>query len=471
MGEVFEAWDSTISRRLALKSLRPDRQEFEEAFLEEARVAGRLEHPHIVPVHGLGYLDGSPYFTMTWVDGETLEERLRGNFGTRDALREHLEVLAKVVDAVGYAHERGVIHRDLKPENILMGKFGRVYVTDWGVARVWDRERFQHSSRDEVSGVDAPDGTRIGTIEYMAPEQVRGENSSLGPACDIWALGVMLYQCLAGRTPFRGANLEETAANVLAGEFEPASVRVGNSHAPAELERIIDRALQYRPEDRYDDLSSFERDLRAFLRGTADLPQRKYSRGDVIVLQGDIGQEAYILEKGRCDVWVDTGGAQPTRVGSIEAGEFFGEAALVSDTERSASVVATNECVVSVVGRETVDQEKGRMRPWLASFVSTLVDRFRTANSELSKLKARSDEDVLHQACLWLHAFGEVDGDDLVGSWRRCSDHVMRWTDLGRGPLRALLEAQPGVSVDGRADQLRIEGGLERLRRAEEANG
>jgi serine/threonine-protein kinase len=392
---------------------------------------------------------------MTWVDGDTLEKRLRVDYGTRDALVDHLEILSKVVDAVSYAHDRGVIHRDLKPENILVGRFGRVYVTDWGIAKVWDRVRF-HDERDEKArGFDAPDGVRLGTAEYMSPEQARGDNSSLGPACDTWALGVVLYQCLAGRTPFRGATVDETIANILAGEY-PAASSIAGELVPRELEEIVSRALRYSPADRYPSLDDFEADLKSYLRGTYALPTRQYSSGEVIVFQGEVGREAYILQAGTCEVWADTGAAEPRRVATILAGEFFGEAALVEDTERSASVIAATDCTVSVVGRDILEREKGRTQPWMASFITTLVDRFRATNNELHRRRARNDRGLLLQAALWLQAFGKNDGGDLKGSWRGCGSHLMGFTGLKLGPLRVTLEQIENVTIDGSQDLILI---------------
>jgi hypothetical protein len=192
MGEVLEARDLEIGRSVALKRLALSADDEAVArFLREAKIQARLDHPAIVPVYEIGRdADGNPYFTMKRLAGTTLH-RLLGTASLQRVLRAFVDVCL----AVGFAHERKVVHRDLKPANIMLGDYGEVYVLDWGVAHVLA----EPAARALVSGpIDAQtrEDNASGTPGYMAPEQVRGE--SVGPAADVYALGAILFEVLAG---------------------------------------------------------------------------------------------------------------------------------------------------------------------------------------------------------------------------------------------------------------------------------
>src|SRR5258708_30595685 len=171
-------------------------------------MTGQLEHPSIVPVHELAIGQGGiPYFTMKLVQGVGLDVWLRDPFrppGSTDRLEEGLEIFLKVCDAVGYAHHRGVIHRDLKPDNIMVAGFGQVYLMDWGLARL-TKNRPASGSRSQM---EAPGP--VGTPDYMAPEQARGNPADMDERSDIFGLGAVLYEIVCGKTPY--GNLKDPEA-------------------------------------------------------------------------------------------------------------------------------------------------------------------------------------------------------------------------------------------------------------------
>ena len=241
MGVVYLARDLVLDRLVALKVLPPDAAGDAAArarFLREARTAGSLAHPHIVPVHRADEVEGLAYFVMGFVDGESLADRLRerGPLPPADAVR----VLREVAWALAYAHARGVVHRDVKPENILLERgTGRALVTDFGIAR-----------RADLTG-DADGLTRagvvLGTLHYMSPEQVAG--GALDGRSDVYALGVVAYQALAGRLPF--AELSG-AAVLVAHATRPAPPLASVAPAvPAALAAVVDRCLAKDPVDRW----------------------------------------------------------------------------------------------------------------------------------------------------------------------------------------------------------------------------
>ena len=294
MGEVHEVWDGDLRRSIAMKLLRadrggPDRERRLARFLEEAQVMGQLDHPAIVPVHELGLdAQGRVYFTMKLVEGRTLREVFRRvEQGDPEWSRTRaVSVLSSVAEAMAYAHERGVVHRDLKPENVLVGRFGEVYVVDWGLARVEgevDRRDLRLSeappaaldtSRStspapEGSSLYTQDGDVLGTPAYMAPEQALGKIDQVGPRADIYSFGAMLYHLLAGRRPYQlpgeASDNFTTWRRVTNGP--PSSLHEVAPNAPLELVSIAEHAMRRDPNERYESMKAVAADLRAWLEG------------------------------------------------------------------------------------------------------------------------------------------------------------------------------------------------------------
>jgi serine/threonine protein kinase len=252
MGVVYKARQLTLDRTVALKMLRGGAwasQADLARFAAEAQAAARLDHPGIVPVYEVGEQSGQAYFTMKYVSGTTLARRLAdGPIGAHDAAR----LLAPVCHAIQYAHDRGVLHRDLKPSNILIDREGRPHVSDFGLAK-----RLEDDVQLTMSGAV------LGTPAYMAPEQAAGARGKLGPATDVYSLGVILYQMLTGRPPFQAATAVDTVLLVL--EQEPLPPRLVNPRADLELEMIALKCLQKPPELRYATARELAEDLEAFL--------------------------------------------------------------------------------------------------------------------------------------------------------------------------------------------------------------
>ncbi len=291
MGRVFSAWDKELVRVLALKVLhtsadgdapRPPTDRVLR-FIREAQITSQLDHPGVVPVHELGIdADGRPFFAMKLVRGQDLKSVFTSTWAGKDGwtLVRALGVILKVCEAMGYAHAKGIVHRDLKPTNIMVGRFGEVFVMDWGVAHVeehaedglgLERTAFiratRRSAADDATLTD--DGTILGTAAYMSPEQAEGNLLLLGAWTDVYAVGTLLYHLLAKRPPYIDESSSRRTLDVLerlrAGPPEPLARAAPD--APAELVSICERAMARQPFARYQGMKELAEDLQAYLEG------------------------------------------------------------------------------------------------------------------------------------------------------------------------------------------------------------
>jgi serine/threonine-protein kinase len=263
MGAVFKGRDTELGRELAVKVLLAEhrqRPELVRRFLEEARIAGQLQHPGVAPVYELGWcLEDQPFFTMKLVKGHTLSELLRQRSGHRQDLGRFLGIFAQVCQTVAYAHARGVLHRDLKPSNVMVGAFGEVQVMDWGLAKVLcpagqpaprsdgdDRTVIQTNPPGSTAE-ESRTGTVVGTPAYMAPEQARGE--TVDERADVFGLGAILCILLTGQPPFCGDRPQLLHASQQ-GELDEAFSRLSCCGLDVELVELCMQCLAPAREDR-----------------------------------------------------------------------------------------------------------------------------------------------------------------------------------------------------------------------------
>ncbi len=279
MGRVVEAADRQFDRTVAVKLLLGRSAQARARFDTEARVTGQLDHPGIPSVHERGELDdGTPFYVMHLAHGRTLASALDDAATLAERLR-YLPVLIQAAQALGFAHERGVVHRDVKPQNIIVGTHGRSFLLDWGIARA-GRSSLPSAPTEE----DRPaplghtmQGSVMGTPAYMSPEQARGDIQQIDSRTDVFALGAILYHLLSGRCPYPGATAELTLAAAADARWEPLATVAPNS--PAGLRQICNRAMARDPADRFRDATEMALALDGFL-STAVLaqPDRRVER-------------------------------------------------------------------------------------------------------------------------------------------------------------------------------------------------
>jgi TolB-like protein/tRNA A-37 threonylcarbamoyl transferase component Bud32 len=263
MGEVYRAHDEQLDREVAIKVLPAD--SFADAMararlLREARAAAALNHPAICTIHEVGEADGQSYIAMELVDGQPLSDRVReGAMRLDDVLR----CGRQIADALAHAHARQIVHRDLKPANVVAGPDGRITVLDFGLAkRIRDSGPSLATTETHDAAPLTEAGTVVGTLGYMAPEQLRGEPADT--RSDIWALGVLLYEIATGTRPFTGQSRFELSSNILNAPPRPLPAAV-----PMTLRAVIDRCLEKQPARRYQSATEVRAAIEAIQAGTA----------------------------------------------------------------------------------------------------------------------------------------------------------------------------------------------------------
>ena len=269
MGVVYEAWQNSVERRVALKVLpgavAVDDRAFQR-FMREARTAAQLSHPNIVGVHAMGQEDNTPYFAMELVEGQTLARILRmlketepdgdTDFGKKDQVgyfANLANVLADVADGLQHAHSKRVIHRDIKPSNLILGSGNRLRILDFGLARLEGQESLTFS------------GDVIGTPTYMSPEQAKRKKIPVDYRTDIYSLGATMYETLTGQPPFSGKDHADTLSQIIERDVRPP--RQLNARVPTDLETIVLKCLRKDPSDRYATAEALAQDFRRFVRG------------------------------------------------------------------------------------------------------------------------------------------------------------------------------------------------------------
>jgi serine/threonine-protein kinase len=272
MGVVYRAHDERLDRDVAIKVLHEDvAQDVDRLarFEREAKAVAKLDHPNILAIHDFGTEEGVNYAVTELLEGESLREVIKGGGLTPGKAVEYARAIA---DGLAAAHDKGIVHRDLKPENVFLTRDGRIKILDFGLAKLVLPEQ-DLATGTQTATLETTPGSLLGTVAYMAPEQVQGR--PVDHRSDIFALGVVLYEMLAGRRPFGGSTMVETAAAILQEDPEPISAASPN--VPPTLASVVAKCLEKRPEDRFSSAHDLSLTLGAMESAAATPPRREKS--------------------------------------------------------------------------------------------------------------------------------------------------------------------------------------------------
>ena len=384
-GVVYLAKDPYIKRNVAIKVAQTSTDRARERFLVEAQSAGQFNHPNIVSIYDAGVQDDFCYLAMEYIEGNTLEM-----YCDKDNLlpaQKVIEIILSLCSALDYSHKRNVVHRDIKPANIMLDAENITKITDFGVA--------QMTESTAVAGI-------FGTPSYMSPEQVTEE--SISPQSDIFSVGCVLYELLTGVQAFPGENNFAIIYKIT--NTEPPSILSLRPGLPEIMESIIEKAISKDPSRRYQGCTAMAYDLRVALRGisgsgvsndkikdVADYIHNlkffhnfskdevkeivslsqiiKVSRGNAIVIEGDIDDTFYVLMSGTAMVVRGN-----NVIASIKAGDCIGEMALIGGQKRIANVMAYTDCILLKISSSLLDNASDSLKHlFFKNFAVTLVHR------------------------------------------------------------------------------------------------
>ena len=372
MGVVYVAHDPFLRRDVAVKLLHEDlkpSQSQARGLLLEAQITASLRHPNIVPVHVIAQTEqGCPFFTMQVVEGYNLRQwwkREQLAPGTSTRVNEGIKILTRVCEALEYAHSRGVLHLDIKPDNIMVGPFGQVYLMDWGLAF---SQEFPHSRRSQSE--------IAGTPGYMSPEQARG--GPVDERSDIFGLGALLFELISGETPY-GSLKSSSVSRSARGETFSLTDMTKVFEIPDSLLSLVDQMVKSDPSERFESISEVNTALNVFLQDSLYLPQYRFEKDDIIVRQGEHGQCAFMILSGRCEAFFERADGHREFLRVMEAGDIFGEIALLLEGRRTATVRTLETTKVMQID-SSVLEESGTMRGWNAKLLRQLAHRLSAKN-------------------------------------------------------------------------------------------
>ena len=464
MASILTARDENLQRTVAVKQVTVGSEEQERdmgRLIAEAQILAQLDHPHIVPVYELSAGDGGDiYYTMKLVRGRNLAEILDQQdclFRTPGELFDLLQIFTKVCDAVSFAHSRGVVHRDLKPENIMVGEYGEVYLMDWGIALLRESAVQEgDGTRRSYGYKKEQEGRIVGSPGFMPSEQVMGKISEVDARSDVFSLGAVLYCVMTNTVPFIGRTMHETLENTVRGKVRSPQ-DVLEIDLPQDLCRITMKALAKDPVARYQSVAELKAEVESFLQCGWQFLSRVYAPGEVIITEGDVGTEAYVISEGQCRVTKKQVDGGDELLADLGPGEVFGETAILTDMPRSASVQALDRVTVMVVSRDQLQEAMGTGF-FLGRLIRGLAQRFRARDDQATALGWQAREAELSMAVLSFLNFSgtTVDSDRRVGCWSTLRRRLLDSFDIAGQQLMEMLERMEMFSIDTARDTISL---------------
>jgi eukaryotic-like serine/threonine-protein kinase len=445
MGEVYLAEDTKLTRKVALKILPPgvsgDRKRLNR-FLQEARLAANLNHPHICTIYEIDAGGETPFLAMELVEGETLAEKIRQK--SLD-LHEILDIASQIADALDEAHRQNIIHRDIKSSNIIINRRGQVKVLDFGLAKIISEE----VSELDVTRAKTEDGMLVGTVQYMSPEHALGKK--LDGRTDLWSLGVLLYEMVTGTLPFKAATQAGTFDEIL--HRTPLPPGEYNPNIPHELENIIYKLLEKDRDYRYQTASDLLADLKRLRRSMGDITSDsgetfRTSTAEInTATRTDIARVSKLETQKNDNFWLKIAAVflLAAILGGVGYGVWrysFANAAKGFETALSARQTNLGKVVDAVISPDGnyvvyVTDEGAWQSLWLKQTATGSVVQIVAPSENVYQGLAISPDNV------WVY----------FNVWDRKSvGEIFRIPALGGAPQRVVHDCMPGASVspDGR---------------------
>ncbi len=420
MGAILEVIDQDFYRPTAMKVIKPSFKNDERAlvdFIREAKITAMLEHPNIIPVHELGLSEETGlFFTMKLMQGEPLNSILneikKGNAVYQEKYNKYslMNIFRKICDAVDFAHAKNIIHRDIKPHNVIVGRHGEVLLMDWGLALyIGDPEKEENPSQKAalqhiLELTDKGKNIIQGSPAYMAPEQAGGDGTQLDKKTDIFLLAATFYHILTLEAPYTGENLKDVLQKARQRNLIHPQKRSPERHIPDELCRIVMKASALKKEDRYASVQELIQDLDGVIAGHWLKQEKKlFTSGQFLMHEGEEAGEAYLIDKGKVQVYRQAEGGGKLVLGTLSEGDIVGEMALITNDKRSASVKALEDTEVSVLTKDILLRNLKKLPPYIEKIMSTLTRRLQMANIVIHPhLVTDCTPFVLQQMCLIL---------------------------------------------------------------------
>ena len=468
MGKIHFATDKPIGRRVALKRLHEQLQNDKDSciqFIEEARITGMLEHSNIVPVHTIDIDDQDKlYFTMKYIDGDSLLTIIdQLNKENPDYINYYsqfmlLRIFRKVCDAVSFAHSKNIVHRDIKPENIMIGDYGEVQLMDWGIAKcLHDNESLSLKEQGDFESLKTVDGIIKGSPAYMSPEQARGEIAEFDKRSDIFLLGATLYHMMTLHPPYFENDVEAMVLKAERCDFTPPMDKSPDRQIPNELSEIILKAMHLEKDKRFQKVEDLTDAIDKLMSGQIMSIKRTYHTGENIIKHGDTGNEAYVIIEGEVEVYKQFAGKK-TVFTRLHAGDVFGEMAAITDTFRSASIIALKETICLIITPETLTEQLKKMPPWLEKIVTALSNRLRSMdNLAHPMLISDCTFEVCNQLKLLIMCYGSINANNHLEN--NLSDMIYEISNNLKIPeerVRPILAGLVEIELADIDDQLNI---------------
>jgi serine/threonine-protein kinase len=384
--DVVSALDTRTNRMVALKCLRERYRHDSRAikrFINEIRLISYLDHPGVVALHDAFLMeDGLPAYAMKLFKGAALRWDMQSK--TRGQL---LAVFIKLCETMASVHDRGVAHCDINPESVVSGQYGEVLIMDWANAHLFDerpyRETFALVRDAPEPPVDEDDRGFCGAEPYMSPELIQGTPEAMSAGTDIFSMGVMLYEMMSGAAPFAGdaaAAIKERICTV-----EPPALHQTCPDIPLALSRICGRMMHKDPFMRYHSFHEVLIDIDRFQNSGQAFQARKLDRGQIICREGERGDFAFVVVAGSVVVYRESAGERAI-LATLGQGEIVGELSIFAGEPRTATVAAAESgTIIRIMDRQSVEQELGKLSPWVDTMITGLSKRFIALNDMLSR--------------------------------------------------------------------------------------